>query len=154
MSKINNIRSSYKLYSESVSNPVDVKTFLTINYLYMKFIIKKVFEGKVVTLPMRMGFFKVIGKKQKPQIVDGKIKGLAPDWVKTKQLWDKNPEAKAQKKLMYHTNFDTEGIRYRFTWSKDKIIVSNKTLYSFQLSRANKRMLNTLIRLGHQYMVR
>jgi hypothetical protein len=152
--KKHNIRSSFSMYSQSVSNPVDLKTYLTINYMYMKFIIRKVFEGKIVTLPNRLGFFKVLGKLQKPSISEGGIKGLAPDWVKTKELWDRDPKAKEQKKLLYHNNFKTQGVRYRFTWSKNTVLVINKTLYSFRLSRENKRNLSKLIENGKQYIVK
>ena len=55
---------------------------------------------------------------------------LPPNWAKTKELWEKNPEAKAKKQLVYCTNDHTNGIRYKIIWSKRRVLVENKTLYS------------------------
>jgi hypothetical protein len=151
-----NIKDSYSIYKQNSKKPVNIKLFLELNYLYIKFLLGKIFyQSKAIMLPCKLGYFSVVGKKQKPNVDEnGKIKGLAPDWVKTKQLWDKNEQAKIDKKLMYHINSHTENIRYRFFWSKNKVLVANKTLYSFQLARANKRELNELIKNNVKYPVK
>lgn len=147
-----NIRSSYKKYKNSIEAPVGSKVYIDINSSYNQFLINKVLEGKEITLPARLGTLSIIGRKQKIEIQeDGSIKGLAPDWVKTKQLWDSNEEAKKNKKLIYHTNSLTEGIIYKFFWSKKSVIVENKNFYSLRLTRTNKRAVNDLIKQGKQY---
>lgn len=147
-----NLRESYKLYKESVENPVDIKTYLILTADYNKFLIDKVLEGKEVTLPSRMGTLSILGKEQKIRFNDeGKIVGLAPDWVKTKELWESNEEAKKEKKLIYHTNSHTDNVRYKYLWSKRNVLVENKTLYSLRLTRTNKRAVHKKILEGAQY---
>lgn len=150
-----NTRDSYKLYKKSTTNPVNIKDYITYTNEYNKFLMSKVFEGYEVTLPSRLGTLSITGKKQIISFDEnGKIKGLAPDWVKTKKLWDSNEVAKEKKQLLYHTNTHTDNTRYKIFWSKQKIIVQNKILYSFRLTRENKRKINSLIKEGKQYVTK
>lgn len=147
-----NVRDSYKMYKESAENPVDSKTYIKYANEYNKFLAEKALEGHEVTLPMRSGVLSVIGRKQKVRFDEnGKIKGLAPDWVKTKQLWDSNPEAKEKKQLVYHTNEETDGVIYKFFWSKKRMLTTNKILYALRMTRENKRAANSLIKGGKQF---
>ena len=147
-----NLRDSYKIYKESVENPTDIKTYLLIAADYNKFLIDKVLAGKEVTLPSRMGTLSILGKEQNIRFDDqGHVIGLAPDWVKTKELWKNNPQAKKEKKLLYHTNAHTDNVRYKFLWSKKNVLVENKTLYSLRLTRTNKRAVHKKIMEGAQY---
>tara|TARA_R110000850_G_scaffold217078_4_gene342540 strand:+ start:85 stop:543 length:459 start_codon:yes stop_codon:yes gene_type:complete len=147
-----NLRESYRLYKESVDNPIDIKIYLLLSADYNKFLIKKVLEGKEVTLPSRMGTLSILGKEQKIRFdEEGKITGLAPDWVNTKKLWETNSIAKEKKQLVYHTNSHTDNVRYKFLWSKKNVLVENKTLYSLRLTRTNKRAVHQKILDGAQY---
>ena len=147
-----NLRESYKLYKESVEFPVDIKLYLILAADYNTFLINKVLEGKEVTLPSRMGTLSIVGRKQTIRYdEDGKIVGLAPDWVKTKELWATNPEAKKEKKLLYHMNSHTDNVRYKYLWSKKNVLVENKTLYSLRLTRTNKRAVHSKIMSGAQF---
>lgn len=147
-----NLRESYRLYKESVDSPIDIKTYLLLSADYNKFLIEKVLEGKEVTLPSRMGTLSILGKEQKIRFdEEGKITGLAPDWVKTKKLWEANSIAKEKKQLVYHTNSHTDNVRYKFLWSKKNVLVENKTLYSLRLTRTNKRAVHQKILDGAQY---
>lgn len=150
-----NVRDSYKLYKQNSSNPVDTRTYILYANEYNKFLIDKVLEGYEVTLPSRFGTLCIVGKKQKISFDEnGKMKGLAPDWVKTKKLWNDNPEAKEKKQLLYHTNADTDNTRYKFFWSKQRILIQNKILYSLRLTRDNKRAVHNLIEQGKQYVTK
>ena len=147
-----NIRDSYKLYKNSTAHPVDIKIYLNLISSYNKFLMEKVLEGKEVTLPSRMGTLSIVGKEQKIRFnEEGKLIGLAPDWVQTKILWESNSEAKAQKKILYHTNSHTDSVRYKYLWSKKNVLVENKTLYSLRLTRTNKRAVHTKIMSGIKY---
>jgi len=147
-----NLRDSYKLYKETVENPMDSKAYLALAADYNKFLIDKVLQGKEVTLPSRMGTLSILGKEQKIRFDDeGKVVGLAPDWVKTKELWDSNEKAREEKKLVYHTNSHTENVRYKYLWSKRNVLVENKTLFSLRLTRTNKRAVHQKILEGAQY---
>jgi hypothetical protein len=149
-----NLRTSYKDYRNQTTEPVDIKIYISIVNGYMKFMMAKLFHRGEVMLPERLGSIDIIGHKPTVEIVDGKIKGLAPDWAKTKQLWESDEEAKVAKTLVYHFNEDTAGVRYRFRWSKNRVMVANKTLYSIRMSRDNKRALSALVKQGKEYLIK
>lgn len=150
-----NVRDSYKLYKKSVDNPVELKDYILYANEYNKFLAEKVLDGHEVTLPVRFGTLSIIGRKQKVSYnEDGSIKGLAPDWVKTRQLWENNPKAKEEKKLLYHINSHTDNTIYRFLWSKKRILTENKILYSLKMTRDNKRAVHNFIKKGKQYITK
>lgn len=149
------VRLSYRAYKKNNPNGVDLKTFRDIYFRFNKFIVKKTLEGKEVTLPAGLGTVYIFGTKTKPKFDEnGKVKGLAPDWVRTKKLWEGNLQAKQSKKLVYCTNEHTGGIRYKFFWSKNRVWVLNKNLYSFQLARINKRSIMNLVKRGKEYIIK
>lgn len=148
-----NIRDSYIIYKHSSDNPLDIKMFVSVANSFMKFLSKKLLSTGIVGIPERLGNLNIIGKKVKVRIEDGEIKGLAPDWVKTKELWANDEEAKTKKQLVYHFNEQTNGIRYKFFWSKNRVLVSNKTLYNLKLTRTNKRELSQLVKNGKEYII-
>lgn len=148
-----NLSDSYKLYLKEGNN-VNKKTYITIVNGYMKFLMRKLFLKGEVLLPERLGSLQIIGKKIKVRIEEGKIKGLAPDWANTNKLWEEDAKAKKEKQLVYHFNEETDGIRYRFFWSKRNALVFNKTLYYLRLTRTNKRILASLIKEGKEYIIK
>lgn len=147
-----NLRDSYKFYKTESVNPVDVKMYLDIVHGHLKFIVDKVMQGEEVTLPSRFGTLSIIGKKQNIRFDEqGNVQGLAPDWVRTKELWDRNEEAKNNKQLVYCTNEHTSNIRYKFLWSKMRVLVTNKTLYALKMTRTNKREVSNRVKNGQEY---
>lgn len=152
---VKNIRNSYQLYKLNNINIVDIKQYVIINNEYNKFLMSKVFEGYEIVLPFRFGTLSILGKTQKISFDEnGKIKGVAPDWVKTKQLWNVNNIAKEKKQLVYHTNNHTNNVRYKYFWSKLNVNVRNKTLYALRMTRTNKRIIHKLITQGGQYITK
>lgn len=149
-----NIRSSYKYYCKHNEDPVDIKTYIELVNNYNLFLMNKVFEGYEVTLPARFGTLMVTGKEQEIKFNEDGTPKLPIDWGSTWQLWKKNPEAKEQKKKVYHTNEHSSNIRYKFFWSKKRILATNKNLYSLRMTRANKRELASLIKDGKEYYVK
>lgn len=149
-----NLRDSYKHYKATAEqNKVDIKVYLSIVHLFMKFLISKVLDGYRVALPQNLGSLMIVGKKQNVRFdEDGKPKGLAPDWVKTKKLWDQNEEAKKEKKLVYHLNEHSDGIRYRYHWRKRGVFFKNGGLYSLRMTRENKRTLSKQIKQGGEFL--
>lgn len=148
-----NVRNSYKTYKDMSENPIDFQAYLDLSYLYLSFLMEKVLKGDEVTLPSRMGSLEIRGTKEKIEIDEtGTIKGLSPNWKKTVELWNKDEEAKKNRKLVYNTNEHSSNTRYRFVWRKSRVLVSNKTLYSLKMSRANKRLLSSLIKQGKEYI--
>ena len=148
-----NSRDSYVVYKSMSDNPINISEYVQIINQFMKFLILKLLSTGEIILPERLGRLSIFGKKVNVRIEDGEIKGLAPDWVKTKQLWDSDEEAKNNKQLVYHFNEETNGIRYKFAWSKNRVLVSNKTLYNLRMTRTNKRELSKLVRGGKEYLI-
>ena len=154
MKKFYNTRDSYVVYKNMSDNPINISEYVQIINQFMKFLILKLLSTGEIILPERLGRLSIFGKKVNVRIEDGEIKGLAPDWVKTKQLWDSDEEAKNNKQLVYHFNEETNGIRYKFSWSKNRVLVSNKTLYNLRMTRSNKRELSKLVREGKEYLIK
>ena len=153
MKKFFNTRDSYVVYKNMSANPINISQYVQITNHFMKFLITKLLITGEINIPERLGKLSIFGKKVNVRIEDGEIKGLAPDWVKTKQLWDSDTEAKENKQLVYHFNEETNGIRYKFSWSKNRVLVSNKTLYNLRMTRSNKRELSRLVKNNKEYLI-
>lgn len=154
MKNFYNIRDSYIIYKNTSNSPINIVQYLKIVNQFMKFLINKLFERGQILLPEKLGNLQIIGKKVKVKIENGQIKGLAPDWFKTKELWKNDSEAKQKKQLVYHFNEQTNGIRYRFFWSKSRVLVKNKTLYNVKMTRTNKRTLSQLVKNNKEYLIK
>lgn len=147
-----NLRDSYKFYKNDATNPIDIKIYLDIVHGHMKFMVDKVMQGEEISLPSRFGTLSIIGRKQNIRFDEqGNVQGLAPDWVRTKELWDRNEKAKENKQLVYCTNEHTSNIRYKFLWSKMRVLVTNKTLYALKMTRTNKREVSNRVKSGQEY---
>ena len=154
MKKFYNTRDSYVVYKNMSVNPINISQYVQIINHFMKFLSSKLLSTGEINIPERLGKLSIFGKKVNVRIEDGEIKGLAPDWVKTKELWDSDPIAKQNKQLVYHFNEETNGIRYKFSWSKNRVLVSNKTLYNLRMTRSNKRELSKLVREEKEYLIK
>jgi hypothetical protein len=150
-----NIRSSHKLYLENTGSktPVDIKTYISIANEYMKFLCEKVLEGEEVTLPARLGTLRIKGSKRAMRFNAEGVPILPPNWAKTKKLRESNPEAMAQRKVVYCTNEETNGVVYKFAWSKNRVPIENKLLYALRMTRNNKRNVHKSILSGKEYLI-
>lgn len=148
-----NTQDSYIVYKCLSENPIDIKEYCKINHEFIKFLVEELFEHGEIQIPERLGRIQILGKKIKVKYEDGIIKGVAPNWVETKKLWEKDEEARKNKQLVFHFNEQTDGIRYKFYWNKSRVLVSNKTLFRLRMSRANKRRLASLIKSGKEYLI-
>lgn len=148
------IKDSYPQYAaETKKEVVDLKTYLKLSAEYNKFLIGKVLNAKKITLPSRFGTLQITGRKEKIRFdEDGKVVGLAPNWQETKKLWNKDPQAGKERKKIYHINSHTGGFRYTYFWSKARVLVENKTLYSLRMTRENKRAVNEHIEKGIKFV--
>lgn len=144
-----------------------ISIYNEIVYGYLKFILKKIFEGNDVRLGARLGIIGIRGKKIIPVLnKEGKIKGVAPSWGKTKLKWIEEAKSmgltfeeylkvvpKENRKLVYCFNEHTEYIRYRIVWYKKNVVVKNKIFYGLTFNRVNRRTLWNLINEGKEYFV-
>lgn len=151
-----NIAGSYYTYLKNSSNKsLEKSEYIKYNNLFNKFLISKVLQGFEVALPKDIGTLSVIGNKQKPRLdSEGNIIGLAPNWVETNKLWKENEEARKNKKIVYFMNHHSDGVKYRYLWSRAKVSLKNKTLYSLTMTRANKREVAKLIKSGKQFKIK
>lgn len=161
MIEVKNLRQSYKFYKElsytGETTKLELNVYLEIIYGFIKFIMRKVFEGHDVKLGPgdSLGAIGLRGKRQKFYIdkETGHVRGLAVDWKKTKDLWAESPEAKADKTLIYCTNEHTGGLRYSIVWWTKEMRLHNKIFYYLKFSRNNRRRAASHIKEGAEYPV-
>lgn len=127
---------SYKDYIEQDTvYDTDLKTFKGVVTDYFKYIRDEIMrESKEVKLPCRLGTLQII--KHKPKEYTGK--SLRWDWKATKEI------GKPVYLLNEHSNF----YKYRYHWSKQNCLLTNKSKYQFVASRQNKRDLCKIIKSG------
>lgn len=148
---------SYNLY-KSRSKDVSVvskSSYIKIACLFMQFLMNKVIvDGDEIILPFKTGKLSVIGLKQKVSFDEnGNVKGLAPNWKKTKELYDSCEECKEKRQIVYNTNEHSDGIRYKFNWSLGGVLLLNKNFYNLKFTRQNKRNLYKEIMNGKEYVI-
>ena len=124
---------SYKEYIESDTQyDIDFQTFKNIIIDYFQYIRDEImYSSKEIKLPCRLGTLSII--KHQPK--EFTSKSLRWDWQETKRL------GKPVFLLNEHSNF----FKYRFFWSKQGCLLTNKSLYKFVATRANKRNLAQII---------
>jgi len=150
------IRDMHKFYEQNVEHPVDLVTYSKLtegfNEAICNLIIYNAFEFK---MPHRLGTVRIRKRKIKINLrEDGTIsKGmLRPDWKATKELWNKDEEAKQNKKLVYHLNRHSNGFNHRWFWDKTANNIPNHTAYSLNMSRANDRELAKAIKSENSFI--
>ena len=151
-----NILSAYKTFREhGGSATVSRKDFCRVSNDFNKHLIGLVFEGHEVKLPERLGVISVKGKKIKTKFDEelGRISNQAIDYGETNKLWAKCPECKERKQMVYHLNEHTNGVRYKFFWSRDRVLVENKLFYTMVFTRNNKRTISSLIKGGKEFYI-
>jgi hypothetical protein len=119
------------------------KEYIDIISDFNKAISKKIiYEAYEFNMFYRLGTLRI--KKYKPKYevdVNGKLitKKIPVDYKATKELWERDPVAKQNKKLIFHLNKHSDGYKGYFFWSKLKSNVPNKSGYSFKACRTNSR---------------
>ena len=89
-------------------------------------------ESKCVKLPYRLGTVQIV--KHKPKYYDKR--SLRIDYQASKQY----------NKMIFLTNEHSDFYKFRCFWSKQDMLVTNKTKYQLILTRANKRHLAQIIK--------
>lgn len=149
-----NISDCYSYYIRDSKKIIDKKDYIKICNDFMCYLFNELINKGEIVLPLKLGKISILGKKVNFKLNEGKIEGLAPDWVSTKKLWEEDKEARDKKQLVYHFNENTNGVRYKFYWNKSKVLVSNKSLFRLKMSRANKRTLSKLVKNGKEYLIK
>lgn len=147
-----NTRNAIKTLTQEVDMPFETK--IKIANSYMEFLMDKVLDGEEVTLPAKTGTLQIRGAKKKLSFNEDGTPRLPPNWGATKKLWDRDPDAKAKRKVVYCLNEETNGVVYKAHWSKNAVSIENKMYYSLILTRANKRAINKRIKEGKEYLIK
>lgn len=148
---------SFSLYRSKSKDTgsVSKSDYIKIAYLFIQFMMKKViYDCDEIILPYKTGKLSVVGIKQKIKFdEEGKITGLAPNWRKTKELYDNCEECRKKRQIVYNTNEHSDGIRYKFNWSLAGVMLLNKNFYNLKFTRENKRTLSKEIMNGREYII-
>lgn len=94
-----------------------------------------------------LGRLEIIKLKPKIRFVEDKrnILGYTINYKKTKELWEKNEDARLAKKLVYHLNDETDGYIMRWHWIKGGRI-KNISSYKFKPLRKIKRKISLALK--------
>ena len=141
-------KEEYKKNPDS-NKKVSLLTYRKIIKAYSLFLMNKVYEGHKIQFPAGLGNFFVCGRK----LDYSKVDMLAINWKATLKLWEEDEDSKKEKTLVRYMNFDTDGIRYRFSWQKKYTRVPFNKVYSLRIPSTNKKLLAQHIRAGTQYPV-
>lgn len=100
-------------------------------------------SGEPMRLPRGLGHITVYKFKIPTYKMRNGVKqlNLPIDWQKTRQLWDSDPVAKENKKVVYHFNHHSDGYSYRWGWRKKKAFLHNKEIWNMDMYRVPSRTL-------------
>jgi hypothetical protein len=138
----------YKYYRENnpdseVSRAKFNKIISTVNEEIIEMMLNDGFEYK---LPHINATLTIRKDKRKPTIKNGKVINPSPvDWVKTKKLWEEEPDTKEKKILVRHTNSHTSGYVFRIYLKKFGASIKNRSYYKFKPTRKFQRALGARI---------
>lgn len=127
---------------------VDYSTFSTVldlfNLKIRELILKESFD---FNMPYRMGMLGIRKKKLTPWIdKEGKLVNPLPiDWKATNALWDADPIAKQQKKLVRHYNKHTKGYVAKWYYTTRHATYKWKLAYRFIPCRTGKVALGNIL---------
>lgn len=153
---MNNIMKSYKNYRASGGGvEIDRLEYCRIISDFNKHLMNLVLEGNEVKLPERLGSIEVKGRIVVTKFDEelGRISNQQPDYGETNKLWARCPECKERKQMVYHENEHSNGARYKFFWSKERMLVDHKLFYTMVFTRTNKRAVSKLIKEGKEYYI-
>ena len=125
------LKSAYKNYDDFYN--VGYKKYRAICEDFNKRIVDDILtKAREFKLPYRLGSLRIKKKKMNYS----KKNKLKINWVETNK----------HKKVIYHLNDHTNGYNFRWFWSKINAVIKNKSVYSFQATRTNKRRLAALLK--------
>lgn len=139
----------YKYYKTKSESPVDYSIFKNIVFEFNNDICKGcIYDSLFFKMPSRLGILSIKKRKSKASInKDGSLntKFLAVNWKDTKELWEKDPEAKEKHQRVYHLNRHSNGYILRWNWDRFNINLSNRTYYSLDIMRKYDRELSKVL---------
>lgn len=135
------ITNELSIGSYDVSNKLFTQILSDFNESIIKMMIHENFEYKV---QYNLGSIRIKKYKAKYKFKeDGDLdtRTLPVNWKETKDLWEKDQDAKNKKILVFYSNSHTNGYRYKFYWNKNKAKTKGIKIISFKTTRTNNRYL-------------
>lgn len=129
-----------------VTKTIHTNILKEFNMEIMKLIIEKNFE---YIIPFKLGNLRIKNRKVKLKLKqDGSVdcSKLPVDWIKTRELWNKDIECYNKRKLVYCTNEHSDEYKAFFYWNKKRCNFKHSYYKSFTASRTNKRWLAATIK--------
>ena len=138
----------YGLCKDALPDNVDYATWRKVTLELAAVMAEDVLNGRIVTLPRRMGSLSL---RRKPRVVkigdDGKPKVNTPvDWGATVRLWSEDDEARKNKVMVHHESKNVYSIMY--TKNGETFLYKNRV--SFKPVRALKLRLKERLKDGEQ----
>ena len=135
----------YRYYKKNLEGQFSSSEYSKILKEFNRRIIEDVLlTEKIFYLPFGLGQISVKSRIPKVELNDNfeVVKHNIPiNWKGTNQLWERDAEAKAQKKLIYYDNRNTNDKVYRVAWDRDGCRIAGMKAYMFTPSRRLKRTL-------------
>lgn len=144
--KSNYMKLKNRLISKDSPYYVDKSTYTNILEDFNLLLRKQIIEGKTITIPLRMGNLAIRKYKAKVKVIDGKIKGLAPNWKETLDLWENDESAYKKKTLVRHLNKNTNGFIAKIDWLKSSCKIKNRSYFKFIPCRTFKRAVKDVLK--------
>ena len=139
---IKDIYKKYKKNGGKLSKGLYNKVCGDFNSMIMDIAIKKGYE---IRLPYRLGFLRVMMSKPRMKVKDGVIQKITIpiDWGETRKMWRDEYPGKTMseikeiknKRLVYHSNNDTNGNVLRWYWDKRISTFRNRNIMMFRPAR-------------------
>lgn len=122
-----------------------------LGYINEEIIKTMILDNTEVILPYKLGKQRIKRRRVKYRLhKDGSLntRYMLVDWKKTNTLWEKDPEEKAKKTIIYITNNHSNGLTYNFFWSKlpSRSKVTNIGVICFRATKANRQFLAKCIK--------
>ena len=142
-----NVIDMYKSYKskrrDSGKEPVTLSVYRKVLKTFNAEICKDIVHNSgEYRMPYRLGYLRIRKFKTRLKLDDeGNLvtKHLQVNWKETKKLWASNEEAKVAKKIIWHNNKHTQGYYFKWYWDKRACNITNSSVYSLVMTRANKR---------------
>lgn len=119
------------------------KQFIAITNLYIAFMTEQLLEDGSVIVPY-LGRIYIVGKVPK------EFQYYPVDWIKTKELWKKDPTTE-KKKFIRYLNEHSDNVFYYFSWSREGCQALNRNFYYFRPTSTLRKKLSDKIKEGKVY---
>lgn len=132
----------YSYYLEN-NDFVDRKKFNKIMCEFNKILIENILDNNLEYVAPKLDMTLCVRKMGKEiRIEDNKVVNTAPiDWKSTKELWEINPSAKAEKKLLRFLNTHTSKYVFRIKFLKNGNNFRQRNQFRFKAVRSFSRKL-------------